>query len=66
MIRNNEFYTKGKIPLFDVLVTSYDLAMLDNSLLAKFDWSCIIGLSLSLSHFYKVLFCDTNYIKYIL
>lgn len=42
MIRNYEFYTKGKIPLFDVLVTSYDLAMLDNTLLAKFNWSCII------------------------
>jgi chromodomain-helicase-DNA-binding protein 4 len=54
MIRNYEFYTKGKIPLFDVLVTSYDLAMLDNTLLAKFNWSCIIGLSLSLSYLYQV------------
>lgn len=43
MIRNYEFYTKEKTPLFDVLVTSYDLAMLDNSLLQKFQWSCIIG-----------------------
>nr|PNR46176.1 hypothetical protein PHYPA_013295 [Physcomitrium patens] len=42
MIRDHEFYTKEKIPLFDVLVTSYDLAMLDNTLLQKFNWACII------------------------
>nr|PNR40505.1 hypothetical protein PHYPA_017907 [Physcomitrium patens] len=42
MIRNYEFFTREKIPLFDVLVTSYDLAMLDSSLLEKMDWACII------------------------
>lgn len=43
LIRNYEFYAEGKFPLFDALVTSYDLAMLDNSTLQKFKWSCIIG-----------------------
>lgn len=53
MIRDYEFY-KGKTPLFDALVTSYDLAMLDNTILQKFDWACIIGLSLSFSYIYQV------------
>lgn len=50
LLRNHEFYTKEKTPLFDVLVTSYDLAMMDNFLFQKFHWSCIIGIYMYLVH----------------
>jgi SNF2 family DNA or RNA helicase len=43
LIREYEFYTADEAPLFDVLVTSYDLSMRDNSCLQRFEWSCIIG-----------------------
>ncbi|BBN03821.1 protein Mpsnf1.12 [Marchantia polymorpha subsp. ruderalis] len=42
LIRKYEFYAHNKRPLFDVLLTSYELATLDNSLLCKFHWSSII------------------------
>jgi chromodomain-helicase-DNA-binding protein 4 len=42
LIREYEFYTADEPPLFDVLVTSYDLSMRDNSCLQRFEWSCII------------------------
>jgi SNF2 family DNA or RNA helicase len=42
LIREYEFYTADEAPLFDVLVTSYDLSMRDNSCLQRFEWSCII------------------------
>lgn len=49
VIQKYEFYTAGKKPLFDVLVTSYELAMIDSSILQKFEWSTIIGTSLAWS-----------------
>lgn len=62
MIRNYEFYTEGRMPLFDALVTSYDLAMLDNGLLQKFDWSCIIGLYLSTEFLMSSMICGTTFL----
>lgn len=41
-IREHEFYTPTKRVLFDVLVTSFELAMVDNSVLQKIKWSSII------------------------
>lgn len=41
-IREHEFYTSTKRVLFDVLVTSFELAMIDNFVLQKFKWSSII------------------------
>ncbi|GLJ55690.1 hypothetical protein SUGI_1196270 [Cryptomeria japonica] len=41
-IREHEFYTPKNMVLFDVLVTSFELAMIDNSILQKFKWSSII------------------------
>ncbi|KAH9317322.1 hypothetical protein KI387_019091, partial [Taxus chinensis] len=41
-IRGHEFYKPRNIVLFDVLVTSFEIAMIDNSILQKFKWSSII------------------------
>lgn len=41
-IREHEFYTSTKRVLFDVLVTSFELAMVDNFVLQKFKWSSVI------------------------
>ncbi|KAJ7565396.1 hypothetical protein O6H91_02G058800 [Diphasiastrum complanatum] len=42
LIRKFEFQTRNKLILFDVLVTSYELAMVDNGSLQAFDWALII------------------------
>eukprot|EP01018_Ginkgo_biloba_P012371 Gb_05671 [translate_table: standard] len=41
-IREHEFYSPKKRVLFDVLVTSFELAMVDNFVLQKFKWSSIV------------------------
>ncbi|KAJ4966726.1 hypothetical protein NE237_018575 [Protea cynaroides] len=41
-IRAHEFYSTEKNVLFDVLVTNYELVLLDNTALRKFEWSAIV------------------------
>jgi chromodomain-helicase-DNA-binding protein 4 len=43
LIREYEFQIAGKKPLFDVLLTSYELAASDNTLLSRFHWASLIG-----------------------
>jgi SNF2 family DNA or RNA helicase len=38
----HEFYSFEKQPLFDVLVTSYEMVQLDATILRKFNWSSIV------------------------
>lgn len=42
-IQAHEFYSFEKQPLFDVLVTSYEMVQLDASILRKFNWSSIVS-----------------------
>ncbi|KAJ4758380.1 chromatin remodeling factor [Rhynchospora pubera] len=53
-IRDHELYSFEKLPLFDVLVTSYEMVQLDVSILRKFNWSSII---IDEAHKIKNLYC---------
>ncbi|KAJ3678064.1 hypothetical protein LUZ60_001867 [Juncus effusus] len=53
-IQAHEFYSFANKPLFDALVTSYELVQLDSSVLKKFNWSCLI---IDEAHKIKNLYC---------
>ncbi|XP_078182230.1 uncharacterized protein LOC144575859 isoform X2 [Carex rostrata] len=54
-IQAHEFYSFAKQPLFDVLVTSYEMVQLDASILRKFKWSSIV---IDEAHKIKNLYCQ--------
>ncbi|CAM6110091.1 unnamed protein product [Calypogeia fissa] len=41
-IREHEFHSANKTPLFEVLLTSYELAAFDNTLLSRFHWASLV------------------------
>lgn len=57
-IQAHEFYSFAKQPLFDVLVTSYEMVQLDASILRKFKWSSIV----SKYQKFTFLFCKSLYL----
>ncbi|KAF3329313.1 CHD3-type chromatin-remodeling factor PICKLE [Carex littledalei] len=54
-IQAHEFYSFAKQPLFDVLVTSYEMVQLDATILRKFNWSSIV---IDEAHKIKNLYCQ--------
>jgi hypothetical protein len=52
----HEFYSFEKQPLFDVLVTSYEMVQLDATILRKFNWSSIVSKYLEELFLFTLLF----------
>lgn len=62
VIREYEFHSGSERPLFEVLLTSYELAAFDNSLLSRVHWASLIGKLLAN---FSLCACDGYYHLYL-